>query len=242
MSDLSPGLQQIFRAAGRASLPTDADQERVFYGLQARLGIGLEGLGTVATRGTTRALLGKTAVVVASALVIVAGGLAVMNALTHRAVPEVVNSPIDSVVVSTARVTLRGAETSTLIPQNLSLKDATPEGNVGQPTAVAPPAIGRRLTRTHDKLAEEAAMLTHAQSEFHSGRASSSLKVLAEYDRKFKHGILTQERTAVRIQALCALGRFPEANALIGGLSPQSLIRESARQACSSSQDVATHW
>jgi hypothetical protein len=242
VSDLSPGLQQIFRAAGRASLPTDADQERVFYGLQARLGIGLEGLGTVATRGTTRALLGKTTVVVAAALVIVAGGLAFMNALTHRAVPEVVSSPVDSVVVSSAPVTLPGAEPSTLRPRILSLKDAPAEGTAGQPTVATPPVIGRRPTRAHDNLAEEAAMLTHAQSELHSGRASSSLKVLAAYDRKFKHGILTQERTAVRIQALCALGRVSEANVLIGGMSPQSLIRESAQQACSSSQDVATHW
>lgn len=243
MSDLSPELQQLFRAAGHASLPTDADRQRVFNGLQARLGIaatvGVGVMSTAAARGTTRALVGKTAAVAVAALVMVAGGGASTYFLTHRSVPEVVNSPKDSVVVREIATTHVAAETSTM-PLSLPLpQEAATIAIVEPPKAVTPASSVRRSARVHDNLAEEAAILARAQSELHSGRPSSSLKVLTEYDRKFKHGILTQERTAVKIQALCALGRGTEANALMGGLSPQSLTGESARQACSSTKNVA---
>jgi hypothetical protein len=181
--------------------------------------------------------VGKSAAVAVAALVIVAGGGASMYFLTHRSVPEVVNSPKDSVVVREIATTHVAAETSMM---SLPLpREAATNAIVDPPKAVTPVSSVRRPTRSHDNLAEEAAILARAQSELHSGRPSSSLKVLTEYDRKFKHGILTQERTAVKIQALCALGRGTEANALMGGLSPQSLTGESARQACSSTKNVA---
>lgn len=243
MSDLSPELQQLFRAAGHASLPTDADRERVFNGLQARLGIaatvGVGVMSTTVARGTTRALVGKTAAVFVAALAIVAGGVASMYALSPRPVPEVVNSPKDSVVVREIGSTSDAADSSAAKMQLPLPQETTPEVLADPPKTATPPASLRRPTRAHDNLAEEAALLARAQSELHNGRASSSLKVLAEYDRKFKRGILTQERTAVKIQALCALGRGAEANALMGGLSPQSLTGESARQACSATKSVA---
>ena len=80
-----------------------------------------------------------------------------------------------------------------------------------------------------DSLREEVAILTQAGKELHNGKPAAALKTLDEHQRKFPSGMLTQERSATRIQALCALGRTSEAAAESAKLartslgSPQSL-------------------
>jgi hypothetical protein len=88
-----------------------------------------------------------------------------------------------------------------------------------------------------DRLAQEVAILSRAGTELHSGRAAAALRALDEHQKKFPAGLLTQERTAARIQALCALGRMTEADAELARLarsSPESPHEARARQACGS--------
>jgi hypothetical protein len=154
-------------------------------------------------------------------------------------VPEVESAPNSSIVFSAAqstkgRVQLPTAEEQRTLPQE-AVVAAVPSS---QAKAAVTSALSRRPARARDSLSEEAAILSRAQSELHAGRATSALQVVAEHERKFKRGILAQERVAVKIQALCALGRSSEANALMGGLSAQSLTGDSARQACSLSKNT----
>jgi hypothetical protein len=90
-----------------------------------------------------------------------------------------------------------------------------------------------------DGLSEEVAIMSRAESDLHGGRPESALKALGEHERKFGNGVLAEERTAARIQALCALGRTAEADAQLARLirtAPNSPHTERARQACQKKQ------
>jgi len=97
------------------------------------------------------------------------------------------------------------------------------------------PVDSQKSARARDGLAEEVALLSRAETELHAGRPAKALVALAEHQRKFPRGALAEERTAARIQALCALGRNDEANAQLRQLlhiSPNSPQEGRARQAC----------
>ncbi len=77
--------------------------------------------------------------------------------------------------------------------------------------------------------------MSRAETDLHGGRPESALKALDEHERKFGNGVLAEERTAARIQALCALGRTAEADTQLARLirtSPNSPHTQRALQAC----------
>jgi hypothetical protein len=141
-----------------------------------------------------------------------------------------------------------------------TLSPAQPAAKVDAPTVVqpapSPPAPVERATesvtpteqqtaptekrssapsRSADSLAQEVAILSRAGSELHAGRPAAALQALDEHRRRFPGGVLAQERTAARIQALCALGRKTEAESELGRLartSPNSPLEARARKAC----------
>jgi outer membrane protein assembly factor BamD (BamD/ComL family) len=84
-------------------------------------------------------------------------------------------------------------------------------------------------------LAEEVALLAKAEKAIHDGRASQALRSLDEHEARFRDGALAEQRMAARIQALCMLGRVPEAEAQIDRLAAQSSRSPylyQAREAC----------
>ncbi len=67
------------------------------------------------------------------------------------------------------------------------------------------------------------------------GPTEDALTTLAEHERRFPRGALSEERLAARIHALCGLGRDAEAQRDLMTLSldhPQSQLLEGARQSC----------
>ena len=89
--------------------------------------------------------------------------------------------------------------------------------------------------RAQSSLSEEIALLSRAETDLHAGRPENALRSLDEHERRFPHGTLEPERIAARAQALCALGRFAEAQAPLEQLArtaPHSPNEERARQAC----------
>jgi len=104
---------------------------------------------------------------------------------------------------------------------------------VATPPAVAPlapPAASAHPPQ--DRLAAEVALLSRATRDLRASRPAEALKSLDEYRRKFPNGLLSEEQQAARAQALCALGRFDEANAKIAGLVQQSPLAVQAKQFC----------
>jgi hypothetical protein len=66
-------------------------------------------------------------------------------------------------------------------------------------------------TSPRDSVASELALLGKARAALRAGDGAKSLALLDEHARHFAGGQLSAERQAVRVLALCSLGRTPEA-------------------------------
>ncbi len=60
-------------------------------------------------------------------------------------------------------------------------------------------------------LTEERALLEQARQQLAAGDASSALGTLERHSRRFPHGVLSEEREALAVQALVNAGRYEEA-------------------------------
>lgn len=247
MSDLSEGGKALVQAGRRADRPSDADRKRVLLALQARLGdAALLAAGAAASpaphaaSGAARAARSKLIKWGwVGPTVLVAGAAWFAPRLGHKDVKP-------AAAPSASVVSVASALSSAEVPAPVQ---DTPELSIpvasSAPLASARPVAaeaGNRLVdaqkgtaRSRDSLAEEVALLSRAETELHAGRPAKALVALAEHQRKFPRGALAEERTAARIQALCALGRSDEANAQLRQLlhiSPNSALEERSRQAC----------
>jgi hypothetical protein len=251
MTELSPEGEELVRAGRQADLPSDADRERVRRALEARLGlpsgVGEAGAGASIRRGANPAAQWLHSRWVARAgLVGLAGLAAAALFFTLRGQGAGPRSASPSAAPSAAP--LRGEPPQTNEPPRGESPQASepPRGEspqAGEPEAQRPSASIHAHpsggARAQSSLSEEVALLSRAETDLHAGRSESALRSLDEHERRFPHGTLEQERIAARAQALCALGRFAEAQAPLEQLArtaPNSPNEERARQAC---QDAA---
>ena len=213
MSTLSPKGRDLVRAGRRAFQPTDADRERLLGALRSQLGDTAlpPDVGSVAAV----AAAGQSVWPIISAIVVgigIVGGalvLALHPGMGRDNPPE-------------ARVAPVVAATQGIDPV------APPA-----PPATDPPApTASSAHRPQDRLAAEVAILSRATRDLRAGRPADAIKALDEYRRKFPKGLLSEEQRAARAQALCALGRFDEANEKLALLAPQSTLAVQAKQFC----------
>lgn len=219
MARLTPPAEELVRAGRAAFQPSEADRERVFQALLPHTG-GAEGVGTgegLAPAGAAaKASLAKISAVVI-ALGVAGGGLY----LSTR--PE--SSPTKAPASMPAK------------PAHIEPAPAD-DAPVSVPTTPEPPSVEKRApaaARSADSLAQEVAILSRAGAELHAGRPAAALTALDEHQRKFPSGVLGQERSAARVQALCALGRTKEARSAFERLArtaPSSPHVVRARKAC----------
>lgn len=220
---MTPEAEELLRAGRESFKPSDADRARVFESLSAQIGgAGLVGLSTTAAKSAWLPL-SATAV----GLGLLGGGLYLAF------LPEPLPAPSMPVVQAT-----KPTEPVPVAPPVLEPK---PEVPVVEPKLPAPrTTTGSASTVRVDHLAEEVAILSRAGADLHSGRAAAALKALDEHQRKFPGGALSQERSAARVQALCALGRMREAEAelkRLSKMSPRSPHEARARKACGIGSD-----
>lgn len=247
MSGLNEGGKALVRAGRQADRPSEADRQRISEALRARLGdaaLLTSGIAAIppARSGTLLprskfinwgSWLGSTA--------LLAGSLWLLPRVTQRRdgatlVPS--TSP-------TRAGSVPGIPATALAPSPLSesAPSSPPSSTLPDLRVAAAAGVGRQNDRgqtaasARDGLGDEVALLSRAETELHAGRPASALLALAEHQRKFPRGALAEERTAARIQALCALGRNAEANAQLRQLlhiSPKSALEARTRQACRS--------
>ncbi|HEY3449234.1 MAG TPA: hypothetical protein VGK67_22960 [Myxococcales bacterium] len=79
------------------------------------------------------------------------------------------------------------------------------------PAVAAPAPAAPAAQASESQLAEELRLMSQAQQKLRDGDAAGALALLDEHVSSFPRGALSEERAAARVQALCALGRVPEA-------------------------------
>jgi hypothetical protein len=221
MSNLSPQGRELVRASRRAFQATDADRARLTSALRARLGDAAlsPDMGSVAST----AAAGQAIWPLISAVVVGILGGALFFALrpgTGRDHPQ------------ETRVAPVAATTPAIDPV-AALSAEQPTSPAATPPATDPIALpAASAHRPQDRLAAEVAILSRATRDLRADRPAEALKALDEYRRKFPKGLLSEEHRAARAQALCALGRFDEANAKLAELTPQSPLAARAKQFC----------
>lgn len=219
MNNLSQAAAALVRAGAKAARPSAADRARLSEALQAQLGETalLGGAGIAATKS----VVGATWVKVCAATLsvgLLAGGAALVS--QPKAQPSVVPP------AHRAPVAVPAAKPVSVESAPVAVRETAPSP---KEPAAAP------ARRPADRLAQEVALLSRATSALRSGRADEALKALAEHQRQFPKGMLSEERRAARAQALCTLGRHSEARADLATLAktaPQSPQAARARQAC----------
>jgi hypothetical protein len=220
MSRLTPKAEKLVRAGRAALRPSDADRARIFQALLPQVGgnPGIDGGNApAAPPAAATPILVKTVTVLVG-LVVVGGGLF----FALRPAPPSAKTAV--------------APPTPPVAAPVPVDDARqgPEFLVPQPPFVKKPTVGSRAS---DSLAQEVAILSRASADLHAGRPVAALAALAEHQRRFPTGVLALERSAARVQALCALGRTKEARVELARLSrtaPSSPHEARARKACGS--------
>jgi hypothetical protein len=222
LSNLSPETRALLDAARAAVRPTDADRDRIGMALRARIGDAqlpsdTQASGTIQPAPGAATAVGWPAISALVVGLIVAGGglwYALSADSTKPVATTVTGSPVAAPPV---------------VPAPVAVQADSPEISPLPPEVAPSPSAARRPS---DRLAEEVAILSRAETELHAGRYSSALRVLDEHERKFPRGTLAQERLAAKIRALCGLGRTADADAALARLAPSSVHKGRTRAAC----------
>ena len=232
MSPLSRKADSLVRGARRAYLPSAADRERLLEVLRSKLGesalpsdLGQSGqvgsVGHAATVASASRTIWWLMSTVAVGVGIIGGGL-----FLARGSRMAQSQPPKSVVVPlVAKAPASDYQaTPTAEPPSNAAEAASAPGTASP--------LAATVRRPKDRLAAEVAILSRATHDLRESRPAEALKALDEYRRKFPKGMLSEEQRAARVQALCALGRFGEANAQLAGLPPESPLAAQARRFC----------
>jgi hypothetical protein len=102
-------------------------------------------------------------------------------------------------------------------------------------TAAVPCETRSPASPAGGSLEAETGLLEAAQSELRAGHPERALSALDEHGRKYRDGVLSEERLASRVLALCALGRTDEARSEAQrflSTSPRSPMAERVRSSC----------
>jgi len=203
MNSLSREARALIAAGKSELLPSPVDRTRVTRSLRGRMGaVGL-------TLSIPAQSAPSVVAVKAFKLLTVAGALSIVGALSavayfNRRAEHAPAPPHNALPAqpSLTEVPVPSQPTETSAPSAQQVVGNNP-GKTEPPQRTAKP--------TRDSLGEEVQILSRAERELHNGRPALALKALDEHQRRFASGALVQERSAARIQALCALGRAEEA-------------------------------
>jgi RNA polymerase sigma-70 factor (ECF subfamily) len=229
LSSLGPEARGLVDAARAALGPTEADRARNLAALGARLPAGAFDPPPpgAAPAAASAGGLGWPALSAMVAGLVASAGVAWFTLRGPTAAPPVVvPAPVVPAQGPSAAVP---PTTSTASPVAPSGDTALPASSANAPVAPAPRGTSRRSS---DRLAEEVAILSHAETELHAGHYEKALALLEQHARSFPRGTLAPERIGAQVQALCGLGRRAEADAALRRLAPGSLQETRARAAC----------
>lgn len=212
MSDnLSKDATELVREGRQALRPTDADKARIFAALQNRMAVGdtapLDASPAPITGETAAGGLstGKLATLTASMVAAVVA-LVMYTRGGSQESTDAARPPMPS--VSTRVEAVSGPPNADAV--SADVETAATQAEPAASSGGGAPRPAARGTES-DRLAEEVALLTRAQKEFHAGNFKGALAAVDEHRRKFPKGTLVQERVNLKMQVLCGMGRDREA-------------------------------
>jgi hypothetical protein len=212
---LSPELDELLRAARPLDGPPDDARERlarrvalsvaapIVVGAGVAAAVGASSAGATAVRGALSPLAQKVLIGVTSLLL--GGGI---GAATHAALAP---APVVVVVAAPPVAAPAPAPSGSPAPTAPPVADIPTVSFSDLPAAASAPAATPRPAASSTGLADERRLLDGARAALSRGEAAAALPPLAEHARRFPHGILTEEREALAIQALARSGRAQEA-------------------------------
>jgi hypothetical protein len=114
-------------------------------------------------------------------------------------------------------------------------KTPSPAVAPAQPPVVAPVVEPVAAPPEADPLLAELSLLQRAQRAMRAGQPRDALELAARHATLYPTSQMALERDALRVFALCALGRKGEARTLATGLlaeAPRSPLRTSLEESC----------
>ena len=134
------------------------------------------------------------------------------------AIPPAIAAPAPSVETATLVATATVTSTAVAPPS------PAPVIPMGTPAATAPATAAAETAPVPSPLDAEIALVRDAREALRVGNPARALALLDDHARRFSGGALAEDSDALRIQALCALGRAGEAR----GLATRFLASHSA--------------
>ncbi len=219
MSELSPEARALFHAARRAGDPPADAQARIREALRAQ----------VPPPAAKASAPSVTARLLSAVVLAVAATWGVARARAPRPSPRTPASaaqPAPRVVPPAPSLEPPPAPAPPVsaTPPGVALPPARPRVHPPRPRAAlastavvvpparpveAPPAAPSSLG-----VAEEVRLVSAARGALRAHDGARALSALDEHQRRFPRGVLAQESSAVRVLALCEVGRVEEARAL----------------------------
>jgi hypothetical protein len=226
MATLGPKARDLVQAGRTALRPTPVDRERIANALRAELGpAALPPQGSVAPPPPVAASVGLKGALGAAIGIALAGG-ALLFAYSREKAPALPSVSVAAPSASPTAPPAPAAPTPPSAPEVVAPSVAAqPSPSPSEPSVAA-------SAHTHDRLAEEVALLSRATKALRAGHAAEALAALDEHQAKFPRGALSEERRAAKAEALCSLGRVSEGRAQLAHLAPQSPTAARAKQVC----------
>jgi RNA polymerase sigma-70 factor (ECF subfamily) len=228
MSDLSPDAKNLFERAKRSGFdPSDAEVERVRRAVMQRIALGPNAPGGSAIGSIPR--WAKVA-----AVCVGLGGLVATGAkLFPRPAAPTSAAPLET----TAPVAPLDPAP---LPEAPALEApapgrAAPDRPRAEPGRAAPSAKSTAGEASSDTLAEEVRIVTAARVALRKRAYAEALASANDYAGRFPKGVFLEEQLAIRILALCGLGRDKDAARALESLErtvPNSRQLERVRSSC----------
>ena len=258
MNDLSPEARSLLTAARVGGVPTAARRHNIKHAVLLRAAAVTAVSAGASTVGATSV---TAKLVLAGVLASVATGGAVgvwklragheasgtPSAPAARSLPVVGKTPSERprAMNEGQEPASEPARASGRTPASKApVREASHLTPTHAPSPAAQPSVEKGADKSADKsvdksvdkrLSDEVVQLRRAHAALRDGKPALALRILADYDRAFPHGALTEERTAIAAIAACQEQPGPTARAQAQSFlrrAPSALLGERVRTAC----------
>jgi hypothetical protein len=237
MNDLSPKATGLLDLGRHGDDPTDTEVSSNRRALAGKLGAAT--LGASAALGSAKQAAAATSVGTwtSAKVTLLCGAVIVGGAATWAIVQYDTGS---------SRHDARTVVAPPTVERPPSVVDERAESHPSPATLVEPDADKPAPPQTRSKpasaprvpsISDELRLVRDAQQHLNRGEPAAALSLLSEHARRFPAGVLSEEREASRVLALCSLGQGEAARAQADDFirrAPRSPFADRVRAACRS--------